>query len=54
MINEGGALIEGPGALVFGLVTLVVIIVAPAGLLGVVVAAGTAVKHRLSRGSGRA
>lgn len=34
-INEGGALFQGPGALVFGLVTLVVIIAAPAGLLGV-------------------
>lgn len=34
LINEGGSLIQGPGALVFGLVTLVVIIAVPGGILG--------------------
>lgn len=37
VINESEALIEGPGALIFGLVTLLVIIAAPAGLLGVAI-----------------
>lgn len=45
VINESEALIRGPGALVFGLVTLLVIIVAPAGLLGVAAAATDRIKR---------
>lgn len=48
VINESEALIQGPGALVFGLVTLLVIIVAPAGLLGVATAVGDGAKKLVS------
>jgi branched-chain amino acid transport system permease protein len=45
-INEGGALLRGPGALVFGLTTLLVIIAAPAGLLGLGASLVAAVRRR--------